>query len=104
MANITVPFSAPTASTAKALPFPGGSLADYVASGVAATEADSPDLGRFSITLDDAVATVWRVFLGAGQPASWDDYELEIDLLGDVLTAANFSDSALAKINQHRRS
>lgn len=101
MASHVVTFSLPTGSTAKAIALTD-TLADYVADGIACTEASAPNLGRFSVTLDDSVATVWRVFIGATQPDSWDDYEIEIDLAGVTLTNLSFADSAIAKINQHR--
>ena len=73
-------FTAPTGSVVKALPFPAGSLANYVSQGVAAVEAAAPNLGRFSISLDDATSMQWYLFIGSSQPTSWDDWYQSFDL------------------------
>jgi hypothetical protein len=93
-------FTAPTGSIVKALPFPSGSLADY-GTGVLATEAATPNLGKFSISLDDSVSEFWYLFIGNNTPASWDDWYLAFDLatlVDPVALATSVSDSVTPTI------
>jgi len=49
------------------------SLADWTTSAnlIEIVEQASPDDGRYMADLDDSVSTLWRVFIGSSQPASW---------------------------------
>jgi hypothetical protein len=76
-------FTAPTGSVIKALPFPSGSLANY-GSAVQATEASAPNLGRFSISLNDETSMQWYLFIGSTTPSSWDDWYQAFDLSPSV--------------------
>lgn len=64
------------------------SLADWTTNRVALTEQSSPNTGRYTATLSAVTAQVWRVFVGASQPASW-DLSIEVFDLSDLATIAN---------------
>jgi len=106
MANVAKTF--PTAPGKFLYLFPhsryGVSLADWgTATRKTATEQAAPNLGLYDVTLDDAYR-YWMVFEGVTAPTDWDMYVDIIDIYDGALQSTDFSDSALAKINQHRRS
>jgi hypothetical protein len=76
MTTHVIPLSGDPGAILRAWPWPSGSLA---AAGVQATPV-AGKLGQFTITLDDAVSILWRVFVGASAPAHWNLYLYEIDL------------------------
>jgi len=101
MASITVQFIGTAGQNYKAIPS-SGSLANYVASGVSASPVAGQN-GKFTIILDDAVATKWTVFRGLTQPTSWELFHLEIDLsdesvLSDVLDRLDAIDASTSLI------
>lgn len=69
-ATHTIYFADTSGQTIYAYPH-GVTLANWATSRVLATEGTSPDLGRYSVTVDDAVGTQWELFVGATQPGSW---------------------------------
>lgn len=77
----------PTAMTLYAFPA-SASLANWVASRVALTEAASPNLGKYTGNLDDAINTLWFMFSGSVQPVSWSEsieyFDLGMAQLTDV--------------------
>lgn len=79
----------------------GVSLADWDDDAAEATEQASPNLGRYDVTLDDTYR-YWLVFEGEDQPTDWDQWVDVVDIYEGVLQSADFADSAIAKINQHR--
>lgn len=48
-------------------------FSSWVASRVSIPESAAPNLGKYTATLDDSIDTEWSIFVGIGQPASWDD-------------------------------
>jgi hypothetical protein len=72
MASRSVSTTQTTGLTLYAYP-DGVSLANWSTSRVAITEQAAPNLGRYAGTLDDSIATLWRLFIGASQPSGWDD-------------------------------
>ena len=105
MANITITFPAEADLTLRAFPDEqyGVSLADWGTDAKVATQSDAPNKGKYTATLDDTYR-YWAVFIGAGQPNDWGLAEYLVDIHAGILQSTDFSDSALAKINQHRRS
>lgn len=76
----TITFSAPTGSTAKAIPadasIPFSHYTDY---GIAATESVAQP-GTFTIELDDSEYLQWWIFLGSSDPTASEDNHVVIDL------------------------
>jgi hypothetical protein len=73
MTLIGVSTNRPTGRSLFAFP-DSGNLANYangLGNRVALVESAAPNLGRYTANLDDSVDTLWRVFEGAAQPASW---------------------------------
>jgi len=75
MASILTNFKEDTGQTLYAFPMMNSvgtavSLADWATYRKACTEAASPNVGRYSVTLDDGYQDYW-VFSGASQPANW---------------------------------
>ena len=105
MANLAITFDGETGKTYRLFPAPRYdlSLADWATYKKDATQQASPNAGKYDVTVDDTYR-YYRAFDGDTQPASWALWELEIDIHAGVLQSTDFSDSALAKINQHRRS
>ncbi len=62
-----------TRSTGQTLyAFPeGSSLADWVTKRVQLVEQSSPNTGYYIADLDESIALLWRLFVGASQPSSW---------------------------------
>lgn len=56
------------------------SLADWTTHRVQLVEKASPNLGRYQGSADDTKGYIWAVFIGATQPASWDEAVATIDL------------------------
>jgi hypothetical protein len=53
--------------------FPEGfSLADWTRHRVMLTEGSAPNTGIYTGSLDESKSKMWRFFVGAGQPGSWD--------------------------------
>lgn len=76
----TIPFSAPTGSTAKAIPAdPSIPFSHYTDYGITATESVSQP-GTFTVTLDDTEYLRWWIFLGASDPTAAEDNHAIIDL------------------------
>ena len=71
MANQTVRFSETTGQALYAFPR-SFVFSAWAASKVAIPESSTPNLGKYTATLDDAVDTEWAIFSGATQPSSWD--------------------------------
>lgn len=71
MANQTVRFSEATGLTLYAFPR-SFVFSAWVASRVAIPESSTPNLGKYTATLDDATDTEWAIFSGASQPSTWD--------------------------------
>jgi hypothetical protein len=104
MANLAITFDGEVGKTYRLFPAPryNLSLADWATYKKDATQQASPNTGKYDVTVDDTYR-YYRVFDGE-TPASWALWELEIDIYNGAIRADDFSDSALAKINQHRRS
>lgn len=66
-----------------------------------ATESAAPNLGRYTVTLDDTYR-YWLVFEGSATPADWDQWIDKIDIYSGVIRAEDLDTSAIVKINQHR--
>ena len=49
----------------------GSSLADWNTKRVQLVEQSAPNTGYYIANLDDSIATLWRLFVGASQPSSW---------------------------------
>ncbi len=49
----------------------GSSLADWATKRVQLVEQSSPNTGYYIANLDESVASLWRLFVGASQPSSW---------------------------------
>lgn len=64
-------------------------FSSWVSGRVLIPESASPNLGKYTATLDDATDTEWAIFIGIGQPASWDD----------EIGAISFSDGNEVTIN-----
>lgn len=60
----------PTGQTLYAFP-EGSSLADWVTKRVQLVEQAAPNTGYYIADLDESVASLWRLFVGASQPSSW---------------------------------
>ena len=60
----------PTGQTLYAFP-EGSSLADWVTKRVQLVEQPAPNTGYYIADLDESVASLWRLFVGASQPSSW---------------------------------
>lgn len=72
MANVTKRFSEQTGQALYA--FPRSLVFSSWSTGkVFIPENVAPDLGRYTFTLDDSIDTEWAIFVGASQPASWDN-------------------------------
>ena len=82
----TVRFSEATGQTIYAFPR-GVSLASWASSRVICTESASPNLGNYTVSLNEATATEWALFLGATQPANWDAEIGSISLQSSSSTA-----------------
>jgi hypothetical protein len=83
MSNQTVRFSEATGQTLYA--FPRSFVFSAWASRVAIPESSTPNLGKYTATLDDSIDTEWAIFSGASQPSSWDNEIGSISLQGLVI-------------------
>jgi hypothetical protein len=66
-----------------------GNLANYangLGNRVAVLESPSPNLGRYTASLDDSVDTLWRLFEGITQPGSWAESIEYFDLASGTAT------------------
>lgn len=72
MSNQTVYFSEATGQTLYAFPR-SFAFSAWVASRVAIPESSTPNLGKYTATLDDSIDAEWAIFSGASQPSSWDN-------------------------------
>jgi len=71
MTPITLEY--PTGSTNLYAYYVGRTLANYSADKVLFVERSAPDLGIYDATVDESKGTSLRLFVGATQPASWED-------------------------------
>ena len=66
------PVSTTRASGQTLYAFPEGySLADWIAHRVQLVEQAAPNTGYYTASLDETLASMWRLFVGASQPSSW---------------------------------
>ena len=72
MSNQTIRFSETTGQALYAFPR-SFVFSAWAASKVAIPEASTPNLGKYTATLDDAIDTEWAIFSGATQPSDWDN-------------------------------
>lgn len=72
MATQIVRFSETTGQTLYAFPR-SFVFSAWVASRVAIPESSTPNLGKYTATLNDAIDTEWAIFSGASQPSTWDN-------------------------------
>ena len=49
----------------------GSSLADWATKRVQLVEQSAPNMGYYTADLDETIASLWRLFVGASQPSSW---------------------------------
>ena len=82
----TVRFSEATGQTIYAFPR-GVSLASWSSSRLICTESASPNLGNYTVTLNEVTATEWALFIGVTQPANWDAEIGSISLQSSSSTA-----------------
>lgn len=85
MSNQTVRFSETTGQALYAFPR-SFVFSAWAASKVAIPESSTPNLGKYTATLDDAIDTEWAIFSGASQPSSWDAEIGSISLASSSVT------------------
>lgn len=66
-----------------------------------ATQESAPDLGRYSVTLDDTYR-YWMIFEGSGTPSDWDQWTGIYDIYASMVIVDDIKTLAITKINQHR--
>lgn len=64
------------------------SLASWLTYRAALTEGSGANVGRYSMSLNDANGTAWVIFSGASQPASWDLWVASVDISDEVIQDA----------------
>lgn len=103
MANIEKKFTQATDKILYLFPHVqyGLNITSWGDNSVEATEDESPNLGRYSVTLDDTYR-YWYVFEGEDQPIDWDQWVDVVDIYDGITTSNDLSDSAIAKINQYK--
>jgi hypothetical protein len=72
MANQVVRFSEATGQALYAFPR-SFVFSSWITGRVAIPESSTPNLGKYTATLDDAIDYEWAIFSGASQPSSWDN-------------------------------
>ncbi len=90
---IPITLEYPTGSTDLYAYYVGRTLANYVADKVLFVERSAPDLGIYDATVDETKGTSLRLFVGATQPASWEDAVVGVGW--DLLLAAFKADADL---------
>lgn len=85
----TITLRYPTGSTDIYAYYVGRTLANYVADKVLFVEGTGPDTGLYTATVDETKGTQIVAFVGATQPASWEDavVGVEWDLLIEAIKA-----------------
>ena len=80
----------------------GVSLANWNSLKREADEDAAPNLGSYTVTLDDTYR-YWFVYEGSDAPDDWDQWVDILDIYDGAIRSEDLGTSALAAINKNRR-